>query len=576
MLDNIEFHFTYLKAGTNQTVIFKDGFEDATVKTELIFDNTGNSEKLRLTITPKEEIEIVELYGRLNFKFLSEDKIFANGYQSWTDSREFFIDEKIKGISKLVKPIANKYQLDKYGDYNFMKYTNKAGVFHGYTYSYVRRGEAFKLIGSLSERNGYTVIAEDASENSITIEKDCAGHFISEAYLAYELVWLEGAETEVFDRYFELMDIVKPIAKPMTGWTSWYNYYQNINEAIILENLNNFKSLDKNINIFQIDDGYQRAVGDWLSIDEEKFPRGLKFISDKIKSNKYLAGLWLAPFVCETNSRLFREKKAWILKDDKGQMISGGCNWSKFYALDFYNAEVRQYIKQVFDMVLREWNFDLVKLDFLYAVCLIPRKDKTRGQIMTEAMEFLRECAGDKLILGCGVPLGPAFGLVDYCRIGCDVGLDWDDKPHMKLLHRERVSTLNAISNAIGRRQLNGRAFMNDPDVFLLREENIELTGVQKNTLATVNSIFGSLLFTSDNIKEYDIDKHLLFDEIIGQRNRKVKRVQYNRNGLVEVEFVEEEKKYMAFINLSKKYINHFYGKAIRIEPYGTCVEEIE
>ena len=30
----------------------------------------------------------------------------------------------------------------------------------------------------------------------------------------------------------------------MTGWTSWYNYYQNINEAIIIENLNNFKNLN--------------------------------------------------------------------------------------------------------------------------------------------------------------------------------------------------------------------------------------------------------------------------------------------------------------------------------------------
>jgi alpha-galactosidase len=362
----------------------------------------------------------------------------------------------------------------------------------------------------------------------------------------------------------------------MTGWTSWYNYYQNINEAIILENLNNFKELYKDINIFQIDDGYQTAVGDWLSVDEGKFPKGMKFIRDKIKDNGFLAGLWLAPFVCETNSKLFKEKSHWILKDDKGQMVSGGCNWSKFYALDFYNEEVRQYIKKVFDVVLREWNYDLVKLDFLYAVCLMPRKDKTRGQIMTEAMEFLRECIGDKLILGCGVPLGPAFGLVDYCRIGCDVGLDWDDKPHMRLLHRERVSTLNAIANAIGRSQLNARAFMNDPDVFLLREENIELTEVQRNTLATVNSIFGSLLFTSDNIKKYDVDKHLLFDKVIGQRNRTIKKVQYNRNGLVEVEFFEEDKKYIALINLSKKYINYFYGKPIRIEPYGSCVEEID
>ena len=57
---------------------------------------------------------------------------------------------------------------------------------------------------------------------------------------------------------------------------------------------------------------------------------------------------------------------------------------------------------------------------------------------MADAMDFLRECAGDAMILGCGVPLASAFGKVEYCRIGCDVSLDWNDKPHMRLMHRER------------------------------------------------------------------------------------------------------------------------------------------
>ena len=37
-------------------------------------------------------------------------------------------------------------------------------------------------------------------------------------------------------------------------------------------------------------------------------------------------------------------------------------------------------------------------------------------------MRVVSECVGEeKLILGCGVPLGPSFGVVDACRIGCDV-----------------------------------------------------------------------------------------------------------------------------------------------------------
>lgn len=173
----------------------------------------------------------------------------------------------------------------------------------------------------------------------------------------------------------------------------------------------------------------------------------------------------------------------------RGEPFCGGSNWSTFYALDLSNEEVREYLREVFHQVLDVWGFDLVKLDFLYAVCMLPTEYKTRGQIMCEAMDFLCEVIGDKLILGCGVPLGPAFGKVDYCRIGPDVGLDWDGAPKEKLLHRERVSTKNTIGNTIYRRQLNGRAFWNDPDVYLLRDDNIRLSAKQKEMLAQVKGL---------------------------------------------------------------------------------------
>jgi alpha-galactosidase len=142
----------------------------------------------------------------------------------------------------------------------------------------------------------------------------------------------------------------------------------------------------------------------------------MKFIAESIKDKGYKSGLWLAPFACEKRSRLYNEHSSWLLRDTNGRPVRAGFNpgWSgTFYALDFYNQEVRGYLKKVFHNVLMEWGFDMVKLDFLYAVALIPRKDKTRGQIMHEAMEFLREIIGDKIILGCGVPLGSSFGLVD-------------------------------------------------------------------------------------------------------------------------------------------------------------------
>lgn len=92
----------------------------------------------------------------------------------------------------------------------------------------------------------------------------------------------------------------------------------------------------------------------------------------------------------------------------------------------------------------------------------------------------------------------PTFGLVDYCRVGCDVSLNWDDAWYMRLFHRERVSTKHSIDNTVFRRQLNGRAYGSDPDVFFLREENCRLSQAQKEKLAVVNGLFSGILLTSD------------------------------------------------------------------------------
>ena len=85
----------------------------------------------------------------------------------------------------------------------------------------------------------------------------------------------------------------------------------------------------------------------------------------------------------------------------------------------------------------------------------------------------------------------------------------------MRPLHRERPSTKNTILNTVFRRQLDGRAFRNDPDVFLLRSDNISLTESQKQTLATVNALFGGVLFTSDNIGKYDGKTKAFYDSLL-------------------------------------------------------------
>lgn len=468
----------------------------------LLVENDGS--RLKVIIRPKTPLTILSARIEKEWRFSKNDRILLNGYQSWTDTRELTIKDRMHGLRRAPKFIIKKFGFDRYGDYHIADYSGRKGDFHGFSYGYIRRGKSIDFIGSLNERTGYTVLEYCARKQLVSIRKDCEGLTVSEPYELFDIAFLMGNDNEVFDRYFDMMGIEKTVCKPLSGYTSWYNHYQNINSDIIARDLEGMNSLPVKPQIFQIDDGYQTAVGDWLSIDRKKFPEGIKVVVDAIHSEGMLAGLWLAPLVCQTDSEIFRNHKDWLLKDSNGDFVYCGCNWGGFYALDTEKAAVREYLKNVFDTVLNDFGFDFVKLDFLYAASFINDEKKTRAQRMCEAMDLIRELVGDKLILGCGVPLWAAFGKVDYCRIGCDVGLDWDDKPYMRLLHRERISTKNTLCNTVFRRQLDKRAFLNDPDVFLLRYDNLKLSEKRKKQLATVNGLFGSVLFMSDNAGDYD------------------------------------------------------------------------
>ena len=473
-----------------------------------------SNDRVTLAVTPKRPITFEEL-SVVGFAQIAEgDRIFMNGYQSWTDSREWSSADRMRGIEQIPSPVIKKYNFDKYGDYNFTHYSPRRGTLHGWTYAYVRDGYSFRLCGSLSEREGFTRITLLTDKQRIKISRECQNAIYDRAFNAVDCVLLTGTEDEVFDRWAQMMSLpARDSAKPalISGYTSWYRHYQNISKDKLLHDLDALAASPLPSDIFQIDDGFQTAVGDWLSIDETKFPDGIKPIADRIHKAGLKAGLWLAPFVCERNSSLMELHPDWIMKDESGKPLSAGCNWSGSFALDIYNEEVRDYLRQVFDTVLNKWGFDLVKLDFLYAACIRPAGGRSRGQIMCEAMDFLRELCGDKLILGCGVPLGAAFGKVDFCRIGCDVSLSWNDSLIMRHTHRERISTKNTMLNSVFRRQLNGRFFGCDPDVFLLRDEDNSLYPCQKQSLALINHLCGSVLFTSDDVSIYsDRQKRML------------------------------------------------------------------
>ena len=519
---------------------------------------TVNDESgVKLTLIPSRPITLISASLEFWHEYEKNEKFFVNGYQSWTTSGEMSAEDIYRGTTPLAG--VTKYTKDMAitsGDYAFTRYEPRPGFFHSFTYTYLRRGDEFELFGSLSERNGYTVFYSDMEKHIFSVEKDVEGLTISEPYEMFDIVRVVGGYDEVFDKYFAAMSLpAKKRVDRLTGYTSWYNYFQKIDENIILRDLKGLSRARESVNIFQIDDGYEPFVGDWLDYNGKDFPNGMKTIADAVHREGYLAGIWLAPFnVQRGKSRILKEHPDWLIRNPDGKPQLGCVAWGGAYTLDIYNPEVREHLKKVFDTVLDDWGYDMVKLDFLYSQCRTPRDNKTRGTIMCEAMDFLRECVGDKLILGCGVPLGPAFGVVDACRISCDVDLSYGGKFYNSMsINNELPSAQNAINNSMFRRHLSGRAFLNDPDVFFLRDHNLTFTWEQKLLLAKINNLFGRVLFVSDDAGEYSEAELEVLKETFRESDAKildVKCVGARADGNYEIKFIENGEEKLLYFNL--------------------------
>ncbi|MBR4454724.1 MAG: alpha-galactosidase [Solobacterium sp.] len=445
---------------------------------------------------------ILKVTAEVLVKTVLREKIFMNGYQTWTYCPEYTRNSLIRGLHGIPKAVVSRYAFDGYGDYHFVDYSGFYGQVHGFSWCHFRNGKHIRLFASLDETPGYTIFRYVTRTDMLSIERDCSGITYSGSYPIFDLFYKEGGEQAVYDAWFEALPLKRLPAEKLYGYSSWYNRYQDINEAAIRQDLKGCQTIFEPGDLFQIDDGWEPFVGDWFEVNHEKFPNGLKPLVDEIHEKGYQAGLWLAPFVAETDSLLYQTHPEWFLLHN-GSMFKCGSNWSGFYSLDIDHPEVQQYLRDVFRRIFDEWGFDLVKLDFLYGAAPYGDSHETRAGRMIRAMKFLRELCGPHPILGCGVPVMPAFGLVEYCRISCDVTLDWNDRLYMHLIHRERPSTKQAIGNTISRRLLNNRAYLSDPDVFFLRTENCRLTQEQKTMLASVAALLGGVFLTSDDPSSY-------------------------------------------------------------------------
>ncbi|MDR2101829.1 MAG: alpha-galactosidase [Treponema sp.] len=310
------------------------------------------------------------------------------------------------------------------------------------------------------------------------------------------------------------------------GYESWYNHYTDINEELILEDLaalgrgeNLIKAcfLDRGRPVvFQIDDGWERAAGDW-EVHTGRFPRGLAPVAEKIEQAGYIPGLWFAPFIVTRRARIFREKPEWLLRDREGRPVVAGFNhlWDKhYYCLDLSRRDVAAYLRGLMDRAIDEWGFCYLKLDFLYAGLFSGAfaEGGSPWQHYEKACALLtartRTAPGGSgeprpvAYLGCGLPLGPSYRHFPLSRIGADTRETWDWTLVKLLGHVGRPGAYVSLMDTIGRSFLDGTVYLNDPDVVFLRSKNCKLSETEKELIALVNFLLaGQIMFSDDPLR---------------------------------------------------------------------------
>ena len=280
---------------------------------------------------------------------------------------------------------------------------------------------------------------------------------------------------------------------PPTGWCSWYCFGPRVTAQQVLDNLDAIARSYPTLRYVQIDDGYQSAMGDWLATGAA-FGGNVRTVLDQIRRRGFEPAIWVAPFVAEAESSVFKEHGDWFVKDADGvplrsdRVTFGGWRRGPWYVLDGTHPAVQNHFEHVFKTMRQEWGCTYFKLDANFWGAMhggvFHDARATRVEAYRRGMQAIGRGAGDAFLLGCNHPIWPSLGLIHGSRSSNDIKRTWD-----------RVVT-TARQN-LSRNWQNGRLWWNDPDAVVVSHE---LTDAECRFHATAMCASGGMVLSGDDL----------------------------------------------------------------------------
>ncbi len=479
----------------------------------------GSLLSLELTNTSEESIRLARLIfptenGLDSFLsgFRPDDISFLrNGYQSWSTARSYRLRDK---------PLRPWLSLVSLASSNMANLpSNTPGMLSSEMFSVITdlaSGDTF-LVGQTAPFDQFIYIrmnvrtsASKASTFEIVFDFGRKLVRAGETIRLDGILMAKGSSTALQSLYFDYVRRTTGLRLParnLTGWSSWYFYYNKISADEILKNLAVFHERRLPLDFVQIDDGYQTRVGDWLSLAPAfQEPHG------RPRRRHPGRGLPAGPVDRALHRRAQEPARAdppgvraaqRVRQADHGR-VQRVLAQPLYYGLDITNIRFEEYLRKVIRTVTNTWGFELLKCDFLFAGCLRGGTHNdlalSRAEVLKRGMRIIRDEAGAAaFIIGCGMPLSAGIGLVDSMRVGPDTGPYWKERGGKFLNTGTMVGVRNSIRNLMVRSAMHKRLWLNDPDCCMLRTEHTRLN--ERERMSQINAIVlsgGPLLFSDD------------------------------------------------------------------------------
>jgi len=257
-------------------------------------------------------------------------------------------------------------------------------------------------------------------------------------------------------------------SSPPTGWATWYQYYSDVSEADVRENLEALIDLQGDsslaqVDVFQIDDGWQERWGDWWAGSD--FPSGMSALANDIAAAGMTPGLWMAPFYMSMDSETYTDNPDWWVLDEAGEPIYfSNLGTGDYVILDVTHPDAAGWLGALIEEKVAQ-GYGYLKLDFLYAGAMPGQRysDVTGMEAYHIGMSIMREAAGSAWILACGAPLLPSLGYAESFRTGADIAFESSPDPDISY-YRWQARTTAARS------WTQGRWWWMDPDQLIIRD----------------------------------------------------------------------------------------------------------